>query len=60
MIEENLNRDFTGLCDWFIDNKLSIHFGQDKIKSFLFVSRNKKRKVENNFNINYRNIEIKQ
>ena len=60
MIEENLNRDFAGLCDWFLDNKLSIHFGQDKTKSILFTSKNKKGKYGNNLNINYRNIEIKQ
>ena len=26
-IEEQLNSDFNSLCEWFIDNKLSIHFG---------------------------------
>jgi len=28
-IEENLDRNFNSLCDWFIENKLSIHFGVD-------------------------------
>ena len=28
-IEKQLNEDFANLCDWFIDNKLSIHFGDD-------------------------------
>ena len=28
-IEKQLIRDFSSVCDWFVDNKLSIHFGQD-------------------------------
>ena len=32
-IEVKLNKDFNSLCDWFLDNKLSIHFGEDKTKS---------------------------
>ena len=27
VIEDKLNKDFNLLCDWFLDNKLSIHFG---------------------------------
>ena len=38
-IEKMLNNDFENNCDWFIDNKVSIHFGDDKIKSILFVSK---------------------
>ena len=30
LIERNFNYDFNNLCEWFIDNKLSIHFGEDK------------------------------
>ena len=33
--EINLNHDFNNLCEWLIDNKLSIHFGEDKTKSIL-------------------------
>ena len=40
-IESNLNSDFNRLCEWFIDNKLSIHFGDDKTKSVLFKRGNK-------------------
>ena len=29
-IEEKLNQDFNSLCDWFLDYKLSIHFGEEK------------------------------
>ena len=35
-IEKQLNKNFNSLCDWFVDNKLSIHFGEDKTKSILF------------------------
>ena len=47
------------LCDWFVDNKLSIYFGEDKTKSILFCS---KRKIKNSkpLNIRYNDIEIKQ
>ena len=34
---EQLNIDFNSLCDWFVDNKLSIHFGEDKTKSKLDI-----------------------
>ena len=27
---------FNNLCEWFIDNKLSIHFVEDKSKNILF------------------------
>ena len=26
-IEKQPLRDFSSLCDWFVDNKLSVHFG---------------------------------
>ena len=29
-IEKQLNEDFANICDWFVDNKLSIRFGEDK------------------------------
>ena len=32
-ISDRLNTEFNKLCDWFVDNKLSIHFGEDKTKS---------------------------
>ena len=31
-IERQLIRDFSSVCDWFVDNKLSKNFGQDKTK----------------------------
>ena len=40
-IEKQLIRDFLSLCDWSIDNKLGIHFGQNKTKSILFGTKRK-------------------
>ena len=37
--ENQLNEDFYNIYDWFMDNKLSIHFGEDKTKSILFASK---------------------
>ena len=42
-IEKQLIRDFSSVCDWFLDNKLSMHFGQDKTKSILFGTKHKLR-----------------
>ena len=47
------------LCDWFADNKLSIHFGEDKIKPILFGSKHKIKKSKP-LNIRYNYIKIKQ
>ena len=59
VIEQQLNKDFSNLCDWFVDNKLSIHFGEDKTKSILFSTKNKVKRA-GSLNIKYNNIEIKQ
>ena len=40
-IENRLNTDFNSLCDWFVDNKSSIHFGEDKTKSIVFGTNKK-------------------
>ena len=45
VIEKQLNVDFANICDWFVDSKLSIHFGEDKIKSILFASKRKIKKL---------------
>ena len=58
-IEKQLNKDFESICDWFVDNKLSIHTGDDKAKSILFASKFKIKKVRK-LNIKYGNIQIKQ
>ena len=44
-INEKLNKDFANLCDWFVDNKLSLHYGEDKTKSILFANKNKINRV---------------
>ena len=44
-LSEKLNSEFNNLCDWFVDNKLSIHFGEDKTKSILFSGRNRQRRT---------------
>ena len=59
IIKENLTKDFSELCDWFVDNKLSIHFGEDKTKFILFGTKIRLSRIEN-FNIHYKDIEIKR
>ena len=43
-IKEELTKNFSNICDWFVDNKLSIQFGEDKTKSILFSTKNIKNK----------------
>ena len=47
------------MCDWFVDNKLRVHFGQDKTKSILFGIKHELLNVKV-LNIVYNGIEIKQ
>ena len=42
--EKELNKDFESICDWSVNNKLSIHFGKGKTKSILFGTKKKKKK----------------
>ena len=42
--ESALNKNLSMLCDWFVDNKLTIHFGEDKTKSTLFGNKHKIKK----------------
>ena len=58
-IETQLNKDFNSLCDWFVDNKLSIHFGEDKTKSILFGTSRKLKNLRE-LNISHGDIKIKQ
>ena len=46
-------------CDWFVDNKLSIHFGEDKTKSIPFASKLREKNTRQ-LNIKYKDINIKQ
>ena len=58
-IEKHLGKDFENICDWFLDNKLSIHFGKDKTKSILFASKRRSKDVLQ-LNNRYNHINIKQ
>ena len=58
-IEKRLNEDFKNLCDWFVDSKFSIHFGEDKTKSILFTSKQRAKSICL-LNIKYKGINIKQ
>ena len=58
-IKKQLKGDFTNICEWFVDNRLSIHFGEDKTKSLLFTSKRKVKK-DSKLNISYKNKQIKQ
>ena len=42
---KELTKNFSNISDSFVDNKLSIHFGEDKTKSILFSTKNRKRKI---------------
>ena len=57
--EKQLIRDFSSLCGWFVDNKLRIHFGQDKAKSILFDTKHKLQSAKL-LNIVDNGIKIKQ
>ena len=58
-IEKQLNKDFANICDWFVGNKLSIYFGEDKTKSIFFASKRNIKKLQK-LEIMYNNIRIKQ
>ena len=47
------------MCDWFVHNKLSIDFDEDKTKSIFFASKRKIKKIQK-LEIMYNNIRIKQ
>ena len=55
-IENVLNKEFSSLCERFIDNKLSIHLGEDKTKTILFT----RNKTEAKLNICFQDHSIKQ
>ena len=44
-------KDFESICDWFVNNKLSIHFGDDKTKSILFATKIKIKGQKTKFKI---------
>ena len=58
-IERNLKVNFSNVCDWFVDNKLSIHFVEVKTKCILFGTKNRLNKVSS-LDIKYGEIHNKQ
>ena len=58
-IESTLKKNVSMLCDWLVDNKLSIHIGEDKTKSISFGSKHKIKKSKP-LNIQNNDIKIKQ
>ena len=58
-IDDQMNLNFSSLCDWFIDNKLNSHLGEDKTKSILFGTKFDTKWTEP-LNIVYGNVKIKQ
>ena len=59
VVEKQLNEYFVNICGWFVDNKLSFHFREDKTNSILFVSKRKIKKLQK-LRIICNNIWIKQ
>ena len=58
-IERNLNKNFSNVFDWFVDNKLSIHFGEEKTKCIIFGTKHRLNKV-NSLETKYGEIHSKQ
>ena len=58
-IKDQLNLNFSSLCVWFINNKLSIHLDEDKTKFILFGTKLNIKQAEP-LNIVYGNVKIKQ
>ena len=56
-IKEDITKNFSSICDWFVDNKLRIRFGEDKTKSILFSTKNTKRKI-GTLDTQYGNVKI--
>ena len=57
-IDKLLSKDLENICNWSVENELSIYFGEDKIKLILAASQCKIsiRKLY----IKYQNVKIKQ
>ena len=55
-IEKVLKKEFLSLCKWYIDNKLSVHFGDDKTKTIVFS----RMKIQQKLSISYGGYSLKQ
>ena len=58
-IEKQQLWGFSSLCEWFVENKRSIHFEQDKTKSIIFGTKHNLQNAKV-LNIVYNCIDIKQ
>ena len=58
-IEKQLKKDFETIFDWSVDNKLRIHFADDKAESIIFATKFKIKKVRK-LNTIYGDMQIKQ
>ena len=54
-VEKQPNKEFQDICDWFVDNKLSMHFGENKTKWILFASKRRSKNIRQ-LNIKYNHI----
>ena len=54
--KKNLNKEFPSLREWYIDNKLSIHFGDDRTKTISFSRKKHPPKP----NISFGNYSLKE
>ena len=56
-IEMTRNKNFSMLCDCFVDNKVNIHFGEDKTRLILFGSKHKIKNLKP-LNIQYKDNKV--
>ena len=54
-MEDVLTKELSTVCEWFVDNKLMIHFGESKTKCIFFS----KTKRSSKLNITYGDHNIK-
>ena len=47
------------MVGWFVDNKLSVHFGEGKTKSILFSPKHRSKSIRQ-IDVSYKDIKIKQ
>ena len=55
---KKLNENFENICEFFVDNKFKIDFGNGKNKSILFASKRRDKNIPK-LNVRYREINIK-
>ena len=59
-IEQTLKNIFSNVCYWFADNKLTIHFGEDKAKRIMFDTKKHPLNKDSTLDIKYGEIHIGQ